>query len=187
MTRLLIGLAVLVLSLRPATGQVEPRRCGILDGPGCNPHQCGILDGPGCLAEPPRGFGENLQLTLTTRSASEAKKPDGKLNTIGDLFAALRACWTPPDAASARSGMQMSLRFSLNREGNLIGEPRVTYASREASQDTRDLYRDAFTTSLRGCLPLQLTRGFAGALAGRPIVVRVIDDRDDPAAARPPT
>lgn len=171
----------------PAAAQVEPRRCGVLDGPGCNPYQCSILDGPGCLAEPPPGFGGNLQLTLTTRAIAEAKKPDGKLNTIRDLFTALRGCWTPPAAENSASGMQMSLRFALNREGNLIGEPHVTYATREVSQATRDLYRDAFTKSLQGCMPLQLTRGFAGALAGRPIFVRVIDNRNGVTGARPRT
>jgi hypothetical protein len=191
MARLLVGLALLTLLCELpqdiAHAQVEPRRCGVLDGPGCNPYQCSVLDGPGCLAEPQQGFGENLQLTLMTRAIAEAKKPDGKLNTIGDLFAALRACWTPPAADKSSSGMQISLRFSLNREGNLIGDPRVTYATREVSQDTRDLYRDAFTRSLQDCMPLALTRGFAGALAGRPIVVRVIDDRDDVAKAKPRT
>ena len=116
MARLLVGFAALALMLglqpRDAAAQVEPRRCGVLDGPGCNPNQCSILDGPGCLAEPQQGFGENLQLTLTTRAIADARKPDGKLNTIGDLFAALRACWTPPSADQSSSGMQMSLRFS---------------------------------------------------------------------------
>jgi hypothetical protein len=191
MARLLVGFAALalVLVLQPGevTAQVEPRRCGVLDGPGCNPYQCSILDGPGCLAEPQQSFGENLQLTLTTRAIADAHKPDGKLNTIGDLFAALRACWTPPAADQSFSGMQISLRFSLNRQGNLIGEPRVTFATREVSQDTRDLYQDAFTRSLQDCMPLQLTRGFAGALAGRPIVVRVIDNRDDVPGTKPRT
>jgi hypothetical protein len=187
MARLGVSLVLLTLSVAPAMAQVEPRRCGVLDGPGCNPYQCGILDGPGCLAEPQQRFGDNLQLTLTTRAAAGAKKPDGRLNTIGDLFAALRTCWTPPAADKSSSGMQMSLRFSLNREGNLIGNPRVTYATREVSEETRDLYQDAFTKSLQDCMPLALTRRFAGALAGRPIVIRIIDNREDVAGTRPRT
>jgi hypothetical protein len=189
MARLTVGLAVLALSSTlaavAALAQVQPRTCGVLDGPGCNPNQCSILDGPGCLAEPQRSLGENLQLTLTTRAAGEARKPDGELNTIRDLFAALRSCWAPPAAERGHPGMQMSLRFSLSREGNLIGEPRVTFATRAASEQTRDVYHDAFTQSLRECTPLRITRSFAGALAGRPIVVRVIDNRDDVAREKP--
>jgi hypothetical protein len=71
------------------------------------------------------------------------------------------------------------MRFSLNRDGKLIGEPRVTYSSREVSEETRELYRDAITQSLEGCTPFRFTKGFAGAIAGRPIAIRVIDDREE--------
>jgi hypothetical protein len=168
-----------VLAPQAAVAQLEPRRCGVFDGPGCNPNQCGVLDGPGCLAQGTVGAGEGMQLTLGTRAAADAKKPDGELNTIRDLFTALRACWTPPAPERAHPGMQMSLRFALNRSGGMIGEPRVTFATREVSQDTRDLYRDALTRSLQACMPLPITRSFGGAIAGRPISVRVIDNRDD--------
>lgn len=188
MARLFAGLAALALlmALEPtrAAAQIAPRTCGVLDGPGCNPYQCGILDGPGCLAQAQGGVGETLQLTLGTRATADASKPSGELNTIRELFAALRACWTPPAPENAYRGMQMSLRFSLNRNGRPIGEPRVTYASREANQKTRNLYRDAVAQSLRGCIPFAFTKSFAGAIAGRPIVIRVIEDRDE--STQPP-
>jgi hypothetical protein len=171
----------------PAAAQIEPRTCGVLDGPGCNPHQCSVLDGPGCLAQAQFGVGENLQLTLPTHAAEAAKKPDRELNTLRDLFTALRACWAPPAVENAYPGMQMTIRFSLNREGKLIGQPRVTYAMREASQKAREAYRDALTQSLQECVPLQFTQGFAGAIAGRPIVIRVIDNRDEVQRAKPRT
>lgn len=192
MARFLAGLVLLALTiaLAPtgAVAQVEPRTCGILDGPGCNPYQCGVLDGPGCIAQAQSGFGENLQLTLGTRAAADAKKPTQALNTIRDLFAALRACWREavPPVENAYPGMQISLRFSLNREGKLISPPRVTYATHEVSQKTRDVYRDAFEQSLQGCVPLPLTHGFAGAIAGRPIALRIIENREEVRRAKPP-
>jgi hypothetical protein len=177
----IVAVALLATVLRPVSGfaQIEPRTCGVLDGPGCNPNQCGVLDGPGCQAQTQvGGFGENMQLTLGTRAALDAKKPDGEVNTIGQMFAVLRACWSPPASENAQRGMQMSMRFSFNTAGKLIGAPRVTYSTREVSQKTRDMYRDAFAQSLQGCTPLSFTRSFAGAIAGRPIVVRIIDNRD---------
>jgi hypothetical protein len=183
----LVALALLIV-LEPtrAAAQVAPRTCGVFDGPGCNPYQCGILDGPGCIAQAQVGVGETLQLTLGARATGDAKKPGGQLNTIRDLFAALRACWTPPAPENAHRDMQMSMRFSLKRDGTLIGAPRVSYASRGVSQKTRDLYRDAIAQSLQGCTPFPFTKGFAGAIAGRPIVIRIIDDRDEGAVAKPP-
>lgn len=178
----ILAMAVLAMALAPenALAQVEQRTCGVLDGPGCNPNQCGVLDGPGCQAQAQvGGFGENLQLTLGTRAAPDAKRPSGQVNTLRDMFAVLRACWLPPAPENAQRGMQMSMRFSFNTAGNLIGVPRVTYATREVSQKTRDSYRDAMAQSLKGCTPLAFSQGFAGAIAGRPIVIRVIDNRDD--------
>jgi hypothetical protein len=192
MARLIFCLVIVafasVLGPAPAAAQIDPRRCGVMEGPGCNPYQCGVMDGPGCLSQPQvGGFSENLQLTLGTRAVADARKPSGQLNTLSDLFAALRACWSPPAPEDGFRGMQMSMRFSLNTEGKLFGAPRVTYARRDVSQKTRDIYRDALAQSLQGCLPLSFTKGFAGAIAGRPIVIRVIEDRDDAGTARRPT
>ena len=185
---LLIVAFSVALGSAPALAQIGSRTCGLLDGPGCNPNQCDLLEGPGCLSEGQvGGFGENLQLTLGTRASADASKPLGQLNTLRDLFAALRACWSPPAVENAYRGMQLSLRFSFNAEGKVIGVPRVTYARRDVSQKVRDLYRDALTQSVQGCVPLSFTRSFAGAVAGRPIVIRVIEDRDDAGIARRPT
>jgi hypothetical protein len=74
--------------------------------------------------------------------------------------------------------MQMSVRFSLNRSGSLIGPPRMTYATSGVSVDTRTTYLNAINASLNACLPLKLTDGFAGALAGRPIAIRYVDNRE---------
>lgn len=189
MTRLFATLiaAAFAVVLAPALAlaQVEPRTCGVLDGPGCNPNQCSVLDGPGCQAQAQAGgAGEGMQLTLGTRAALDAKKPSGQVNTIRDMFAVLRACWAPPAPENAQRGMQMSMRFSFNTAGKLIGEPRVTFATREVSQKTREVYREAMAQSLQGCTPLPFSAGFAGAIAGRPIVIRIIDNRDDAGAGK---
>ena len=78
-------------------------------------------------------IGENLQLTIESvpsqDDAAKYQKPDHDLDTIGDLFAALRSCWSPPPAESAREGMQMSVRFSFKRSGEIIATPRLTFAT----------------------------------------------------------
>lgn len=177
----------LILAQAPAAAQIEPRRCGLLDGPGCNPNQCGILDGPGCLAQPQAGVSEDLRLTLRTGVVeADARMPSGELRTLQDLFTALRACWSPPAAENARRGMQMSMRFSLDREGRLIGAPRITYATRGVSRQTRDVYRDAIAQSLEVCTPLPFSKELGGAIAGRPIAIRIIDDRENVPAGKPP-
>jgi hypothetical protein len=110
--------------------------------------------------------------------AAKYQKPDHDLDNIGDLFAALRSCWSPPAADAARAGMQMSVRFSFKRSGEMIATPRVTFATSGVSADTRTTYLKAITSSLNACLPLKFTDGLGGALAGRPIAIRYVDNRD---------
>jgi hypothetical protein len=127
-------------------------------------------------------YGENLQLTIQTvppeGQADKYRKPDHDLDTIGDLFAALRSCWSPPPADSAREGMQMSVRFSFKRTGEIIASPRMTYAMAGVSADTRATYLKAINASLDACMPLKFTGSLGGALAGRPIAIRYVDNRD---------
>jgi hypothetical protein len=109
--------------------------------------------------------------------AAKYVKPDHDLETIGDLFAALRSCWSPPPTDVAREGMQMSVRFSFKRSGEIIAAPRVTYATAGATADTRSAYLKAINASLNACVPLKFTSGLGGALAGRPIAIRYVDNR----------
>jgi len=73
--------------------------------------------------------------------------------------------------------MQMAVRFSFKRDGGLIGSPRLTYVTPEASAATRDSYRQAIDASLAQCTPLAFSKGLGGAIAGRPILIRYVDNR----------
>src|SRR5205085_6972881 len=110
--------------------------------------------------------------------AAKYQKPDHDLDSIGDLFAALRSCWSPPEPASAREGMQMSVRFSFKRSGEIIASPQVTFATKGIPVDTRETYLKAINASLAACAPLKFTDGLSGAIVGRPIAIRYVDNRD---------
>ena len=146
-------------------------------------------EGP-CIPEIDYPYGQNLQLTIESvppqDQAAKYRKPDHDLDTIGDLFAALRSCWSPPPSDIARPGMQMSVRFSFKRSGEIIAVPRVTYATAGASADTRAAYLKAINASLQACQPLKFTGGLGGALAGRPIAIRYVDNRDSAKQAEKP-
>ena len=93
------------------------------------------------------------------------------------MFAALRACWVAPAKDEARHGMEYTIRFALKRDGTMIAAPRMTYSSHEVTAATRDVYRDAIDAALKRCTPLHFSQGMAGAVAGRPIAIRFVDDR----------
>ena len=111
--------------------------------------------------------------------AGDADKPreEQTLDTIRELFAALRACWVPPPKDEARHGMEYTVRFALKRDGEIIAPPRVTYSSHDAPAAVRDLYRDAVNAALSRCTPLHFGKGMGGAIAGRPIAIRFVDNR----------
>ena len=69
-----------------------------------------------CVPELP-SFGQGLRLTVHSRGTEGARAPEGPVNLLSELFAALRACWEPPPMEAAMRGMQMSVRFSFKRTG----------------------------------------------------------------------
>jgi hypothetical protein len=156
--------------------------CSVLDGQPCTPSFCSVFNHGPCIPEIDYPIDENLQLTIQSvpsrDDAAKYQKPDHDLDTIGDLFAELRSCWSPPPADSARQGMQMTVRFSFKRSGEIIAVPRVTYATAGAPADVRGTYLKAINASLDACVPLKFTGGLGGALAGRPIAIRYVDNRE---------
>lgn len=155
--------------------------CSVLDGEPCVPSTCSVFDRGPCLPEIDYPVGQNLQVTVLSvpgrDDAAKYRKPDGDLDTITDLFAVLRSCWSPP-ADTAGSHLQISVSFSFKRSGELLGAPRLTFATPGASTASRVYYLDAIKASLQACLPLSFTAGLGGAIAGRPIMVRYVDNRD---------
>ncbi len=194
MTRRALEILILVVCVA-LCGPVNARRshpidatpfshspCSVLDHHPCTPYFCSVFNHGPCIPEIDYPAGENLQLTIESvpsqDEATKYKRPDHDLDTIGDLFAALRSCWSPPPAETAKQGMQMTVRFSFKRSGDIIATPRMTFATSGASVDTRDAYLKAINASLDACAPLKLTGGLGGAIAGRPIAIRYVDNRD---------
>src|SRR4051812_9810598 len=109
--------------------------------------------------------GKEAQASAQGTEHAEHEHPEHKLNTILDLYGALRACWEPPAQEQSRPGMQMSVRFSFKRDGEIIGTPRVTYTTPDAKAAVRQTYHDAITQALNRCTPLPFSAGLGGAVA----------------------
>ena len=160
-------------------GQFGDAGCSVFSRHPCAPTVCSVFQRGPCFPAYPFPLGENLQLTVASTQSHEGKpvEPDHPIDTIAGMFAALRACWQPPEDDEARPGMQMSVRFAFKRSGEIIGEPRVTYATPGVADETRQVYRHAVAQALERCTPLPFSAGMGGAVAGRPIAIRFVDDR----------
>jgi hypothetical protein len=166
----------------------------VFDRHPCHPTFCGLHHRGPCIPDIEYPIGQDLRLTIESVAAdanpavsqdphdadASDKEAARKLDSIRDLFAALRACWVPPAADDAKPGMQMSVRFSFKRSGEIIGTPRITYVTPDTPSDVRDRYHDAITQALARCTPMPFTSGMGGAVAGRPIAIRFVDNRKKP-------
>ena len=109
-------------------------------------------------------------------AAAEPAVPKGELNTLADVRLALRTCWQWPPASEARSGMELTVRLSFKRNGEILGA-RITYQSENVSAEERALYHGALLAALGRCSPMPLSASLGGAIAGRPMTFHIHDTR----------
>ena len=107
-----------------------------------------------------------LWLALTAPVAAQQER----LDTIKDVIMRIHSCWRPP-ALSEANPIDITVIVSFNREGAILGHPRITYESEQASDNDRLKYRIAVMETLQRCAPLPFTEGLGGAVAGRPFAV----------------
>jgi hypothetical protein len=181
--------------------------CSVLSGHPCHPSFCSVFQHGPCFPEFLPPIGQDLRLTIVSTDdndpankktgdadksvddekggeqpskkseAAENTTDDHTLDTIRAMFAALRECWVPPPKDEARHGMEYTVRFAFKRDGEVIAPPRMTYVSHDAPAEVRIIYRDAIDAALKRCTPLHFSEGMGGAVAGRPIAIRFVDDR----------
>ncbi len=112
--------------------------------------------------------------------ASAGKAEPAQINTIRDVFAKLRTCWKPPPASRANPGIDITVIVSFNRNGEILGHPKITYESEQATNNDRLMYRIAVMEALQRCTPMPFTEGMAGAVAGRPFAVQFRNRKPPP-------
>jgi hypothetical protein len=112
---------------------------------------------------------------LPTPASSE----DGQVNTIKETIERLYTCWRPPPLSRANP-MDITVIVSFNRAGQILGKPRITFESAEATDNDRLEYRVAVMETLQRCTPMPFTESMAGAAAGRPFWIRFHTSRPTP-------
>jgi hypothetical protein len=123
-------------------------------------------------------FGVTMLATVVLPASGRADpgQPQGLLNTMADIRRALHACWQWPPASEIRSGMELTVRVSFKRNGEIFGA-RITYQSPSVSDEERALYYGALLAALRRCSPLPLSASLGEAIAGRPFAFHIHDTR----------
>src|ERR1700733_10673979 len=115
-------------------------------------------------------FGLLFILGLATIPRAGAAEDPRPANTIVEMFNGLKHCLAPVAMAS---GTEVTIQFSLNRRGGLIGKPRITYAHWTGDDAARKQSAQAIADGFDKCLPMSITDKLGGAIAGRPMAFRL--------------
>jgi hypothetical protein len=104
----------------------------VQSGHPCHPSFCSVFHLGPCFPYYLPPIGQDLRLTIVSTdddarenathgadANAEQTAGDRKLDSIRDMFAALRACWVPPAKDEARHGMEVHqpLRLQARRRG----------------------------------------------------------------------
>jgi hypothetical protein len=108
-----------------------------------------------------------------------ARAESGQINTIREAIERIGSCWKPPPVSEANP-IDITVSVSFNRAGEIMGHPRITYESEQATDNERLHYRVAVMEALQRCTPMPFTESMAGAVAGRPFAVRFRNRKPPP-------
>ena len=86
----------------------------------------------------------------------------------------MRGCWTSPVMTAAP---RITVRFSLKRNGELLGHPLITYQNPNLTEDERTALHAAVAVTLARCTPLSISDALGNIIAGRPISVKLGEGR----------
>jgi hypothetical protein len=111
-------------------------------------------------------------------ASAAAQNAQAPINTFPELEAALLACWVPPPTEQSRPGMKITVLMSFNRNGLLFGQPRIAFQSTGTSETERWPYRIAVAEMLKRCASLPFTEALGNAVAGQPVTITLVDDRE---------
>jgi hypothetical protein len=108
-----------------------------------------------------------VAVALLSRRA-EAQTTE-ELNTIADIYAAVRICWKAPNISGPA---EITVRLSFTRDGKILGKARVTYENKTVSVENRLRFRIAVMNAFKRCTPFSFRPDLGDAVAGKPFNFR---------------
>jgi hypothetical protein len=114
-----------------------------------------------------------LLISLTVICCAPAIAAAADANTLRELFAELDRCL---DAVQIKgvAGSQMTIVFSLRRDGSLLGRPRISFSRLPGESAEQHEFARGIAAAFARCLPISITDSLGGAIAGRPMSLRFV-------------
>ncbi len=95
------------------------------------------------------------------------------VDTLAGLWQTLGQCARIGAVPNPTLGSEVTVLFSLKRDGSLLGQPRITHSRLLGDQADQQAFMAAALTAVAKCLPIPITDGLGGAIAGRPLRLRL--------------
>jgi hypothetical protein len=111
-----------------------------------------------------RRFAQMLSVCGVTLLVTLSSSTAAPLNTMDEVGAAIRACWSAPAGSKDSS---VTLSFSFKRDGTLIGAPRPTAINVAGDDEAKKQFVDAAIAAVEGCLPLEFSPALAAGVGGQ--------------------
>lgn len=99
--------------------------------------------------------------------------------SLAELWQVLSACAQVKGVPAGAVGSEVTVLFSLKRDGSLLGQPRITHSRLTGALDEQRAFVSAALSRIASCLPVPLTPGLGGAIAGRPFRLRIMSRRPE--------
>ena len=117
---------------------------------------------------------------LSSASVASAQTAPDRVDSIKQVIEKLATCWRPPPPSQANPDIEITVIVSFKRDGTILGHPKITYESEQATDNDRLAYRIAVMEALQRCTPMPFTEAMAGAVAGHPFAVKFRNRKPPP-------
>ena len=95
---------------------------------------------------------EIVAVVLLSRHAGAQTTKE--LNTIADIYAAIRACWKTPKISGPA---ELAVRLSFTRDGKIVGKARITDENRTMSVENRLRFPISVMDTFKRRTPISFT------------------------------
>jgi len=109
-----------------------------------------------------------IALAIVAMNAAQALSEPA--DTLSGLWRSLSTCVRVPNEDA---NSEITIVFALKRDGSLLGQPRITHSRLLGDADAQKAFVEDAVRALAKCLPVSITDGLGGAIAGRPLSIRI--------------
>jgi hypothetical protein len=113
--------------------------------------------------------------------SAPAAAQDAPADTLRDFRREIAGCVAPP---AVSPGSEITVLFSLRRDGSLLGQPRITHSTLLGDPSAQRAFVAEAIAALAKCLPVRITDSLGGAIAGRLFSIRIGQRPREPEALR---